>query len=417
MSKITWQICKQRLGLSQQFPLLPIHKLQGQARPSVVDVWLHASSAGELRLLVPLISELSQRCPQSKIHLTVMTNTAYYAVAKLFAKFRISYSCLPLDTPFCMQRLIKQLQPKVVMITEADHWPNLLQVAKKNKLPVWLINGRISKSSWQRFKTFPRTSRRLLNLYNHLFVKSELDYQRYLSLGVEESKLDLAGNMKFDAPLLHQTYRVATKAKLRERLGLDKDSFLFVAGSTRPPAEEKILIEAFSKLELKPGMVLALAPRHLKRTAKVKELLDKNGFTFCLYSTSQASGVQAVQGCKENYYMLIDEIGVLNELFTAADLAFVGGTMSNLGGHNILEPVWAGTPVLFGPDTANISDLADYVLSNQYGAQFKNPAELYNILKNFIDGRLKFKEKTKIDKQHSPSQKIVSYVLNRKIIL
>ena len=361
-----------------------------------VDLWLHAASAGEVQLLYPLIQFLRKKRPKIKIHLSVMTLAGYETAQRNFSFRAFSCACLPLDLKFLMQPLLRRLRPRVLVIAEGEHWPCLLQNAKAQKVPLLLVNGRISSQSYRRLKVFPSLCSFLFGHYTYLFLKSENDRKRYLNLQAAPQKAVVAGDLKFDAPL--QIRPPQEIAKIRRKLSLEKEDFMLVAGSTRPPKEEKILIDIFKRLKSKHSrkIKLVLAPRHLQRLASLKKLLSRQGLNFSLYSA---------QGPKKDC-ILVDQMGLLSGLYAAADLSFVGGTLSDTGGHNILEPVWAGTPVLFGPDVRNIPDLAEYIVKNNYGAQAANPMQLFSLIDQFISKRRSFKTKSKA-KQSSTAAQII----------
>ena len=367
------------------------------------DIWLHASSVGEVRLLFPLIAYLRSQKPQMEIHLSAFTWSGYDAAQKIYEKDKkISVSCLPLDVFFCMRRLTRRLRPRLLILTEGEHWYCLLREAKKQKIPAVLANGRISKKSFTYFRLFPYLSRHFLSHYAHFFFKSEQDRKRYLTLLPDHKKSMFIGDMKFDAPLTARSPSQVTE--MRRQLCLTKKDFLWLCVSTRPPNEEKILADTFLLLrEIYQNLRLVIAPRHLNRIPIVKKILEDKGLAFSLYSSKKRKS-----GC-----ILVDQIGVLQNFFPAANLAFVGGTMADTGGHNILEPVWAGTPVIFGPDTRNILDSAEYVVKKNYGSQFQSPQELFNLVKETISGRKKFQIKKTLDAKASVSRKIGSYLLKK----
>ena len=366
-----------------------------------VDLWLHAASAGEVQLLYPLIQFLRQKKSKIKIHLSVMTHAGYQTAQRNFAFKNFSCACLPLDIKLLMQPLLKRLKPRILVITEGEHWPCLLKNAQERKVPTLLINGRISASSYQRLRLFPSLCSFLFGSYDYFFLKSKDDRKRYLDLRVPAPRALVAGDLKFDAPL--QVRPAQELAKIRRKLDLKAKDFMFVAGSTRPPKEEKILIEIFKRLRSKHSrhIKLLLAPRHLQRLGSIKKLLSQQGLDFSLYNAP---------GPKKDC-ILVDQMGLLQKLYAAADLCFVGGTMSNTGGHNILEPVWAGTPVLFGPDVRNIPDLAEYIVKNNYGAQAADPQGLYSLADQYISRRRTFKTKDKTKQGSSASQVIGNTII------
>ncbi len=400
---VLFVLCGKKFWLERLGLRLPSHS---------VDLWFHASSLGEVQLLCPLITYLYKKKPTFKIHLSVFTLTGYNGAQAIYGKgtgkqkkqkntnFSLSY--LPFDIPLAMSRFVRKLHPQLVILTEGEHWYHLLRETKKQKIPISLVNGRISKRSYSYYRLFPRLSTHLFSHYDSLFLKSEQDKERYLNLGVDPKKIALTGDLKLDAPLKVQP--ASHTQKIRHKLGIKTKDFLWLCVSTRPPKEEKILIDVFLLLcEIEPNLKLVIAPRHLKRIPHVKSILKSVGLEFSLYS----------EGGKKTKCLLIDQMGVLQDFFLAANLAFVGGTMTNTGGHNILEPVWTGTPVVFGPDTSNISDLAKYITEKNYGAQIQDAQELYSLIKKVIRGKKKFKIKQSLITKNSSTQKIGQFLLKR----
>ena len=424
---------RERLSL-----ILPIHKC---------DIWIHASSVGEVKLLQSLLIKLFnvKEKRNLKIHLTVMTSGGYKTAEKFLKTFdflnsrNFTFSFVPIDLSFCIKRLINKLNPKLLLITESDHWYNLLNTSKQNQIPIVLINGRISNKSRDKFANLPSYAKKIFSCYDFMFFKSLQDQLKYLDFFIDAKKTKNVGDMKFDAPFFKPNIKI--KSEIITKLKLNNDSLILVAGSTRPPNEEIYLIDVYIKLKKNfPNLVLILAPRHLKRVNLIKDFCRERNVSYRLlnlsYSTkninsksvdskiieSKNINTKSIESkninSKKNIItntdcIIINSMGQLNYLYELANLSFVGGTMTNTGGHNILEPVWARTPVLFGPDTVNIPDLADYVLKNNFGAQVKNPTDLYNIAFNFFNKNLTFKIISQKNLKQNATEIISNYILSK----
>ncbi len=207
--------------------------------------------------------------------------------------------------------------------------------------------------------------------------------------------------MKFDAPMT--SIANERTAQIRRQAQVSPTEFLLVAGSTRP-GEEAILIDVFTALQNSfPTLKMIIAPRHLDRIGELKSLLDDRQIPFSVLG--QTTGDAAIT--------LIDRMGILNEVYAAGDLAFVGGTLVELGGHNILEPVWAGTPVVYGPHTTNVADAAEYIEERNYGIGTKSVGQLAELLEDVISGRKLFSVKTGNNLKSSPAAMVGEYVLSR----
>lgn len=353
------------------------------------DVWLHGASVGEVRLLSCLCNFLLAREPALKLHVSVMTRTGLATARSLLPG--VALSVIPLDVPRLMRRQIEQLRPRAIVCAEVEIWPALLGAAQARAVPVVLVNARLKDRSFRRFARFARTMRRLLGRYDRFFLRSAQDRERYLALGASEEACVLAGDMKFDAPAIDLD--PAIRDELRARLGCDPADFLFVCGSTRPDEEQQLAPGLRALLQKEPRLRVVIAPRHVERCNEVAAILTEAGLAARLYSEAEAqSGV--VRNTAQPQVVLVDALGVLGDLYSAGDAAFVGGTLTNTGGHNILEPVWRGRPVLFGPDVTNIGDAAAYVLEHGYGEQVADATALLTVLEHLMAGRVSYAVRT-----------------------
>jgi len=363
------------------------------------DIWIHASSVGEVKVISHLIRYLKESRPSVRIHLTAMTEQGVKTAESILSDpTTISY--FPLDTGAVIKRTLNKLNPSVIVIAETEIWPSLILRAKGREIPLVLVNGRMSPGGFKQYKRFSQATKQLLACYDRLFFKSETDRDLFAQLGVASEMSTVAGDMKFDAPLLH--YSAEELAVVRKHLGVAENDFLFVAGSTRP-GEEQLLLDAFNNAETRPGRLrLVVAPRHLERLDEIKTLLRTTNTAFSLYGGGDTTGV-----------ILVERMGILNELYAAADLAFVGGTLVDLGGHNIIEPVWAGTPVIFGPHTANVSEAVDYIMYHHYGQQIDSADNLASVLQQVVTGELSFTRKEEFDLESSATSIAGRYILER----
>ncbi len=388
--------------------------------PEQRDVWIHAASVGEVKLVRYLIDYLLGQDPNLQIHVTTMT-AAGQAMAETEFGGRVTLSYIPVDIPAPTARFLDALRPRVVVMAEAEFWPTLLRETSRRKLRLVLVNGRMSEKSHDRFLRYRGTLTRLLGAYEKFFFKSKTDLERFRSFGVEGERGVTGGDMKFDAPLPERDpERIRA---MREAVGAEAGDFLFVVGSTRPP-EEEIFASLFKELSRdesgatgagKGRFRMVLAPRHVNRTDDVRAILDKHEIDYSIFRApgegDSAAESSSGEPRKPGAMVLVDRIGVLGELFLAADLGFVGGTMSDTGGHNILEPVWAGTPVVFGPDIRNVGDLAEYILARDFGAQAATAEELRGIIRDFRNGKRRFALKTGAETGESPSALAGDYIL------
>ena len=225
--------------------------------------------------------------------------------------------------------------------------------------------------------------------------------EHLVQLGVDPAKGMVAGDMKFDAPLLERTKQKMTE--IRQRCGVADDAFILVAGSTRP-GEEAIIANSFIELRNDhPNLTMVIAPRHIERIDEIKALLEGKGIDFADFDDNQA----------KQRVVLVNRVGILNDLYLGANVSFVGGTLVDIGGHNVLEPVWAGSPVLFGPSVFNVKESVDYIMKNNFGAMVQSEEELVSLLKKMLSGDILYATKQSRDLDSSPTAAIGDYILEK----
>ncbi|MCM2273023.1 MAG: hypothetical protein NDJ18_10780 [candidate division Zixibacteria bacterium] len=376
-------------------------RLNTDSLPSA-DIWLHAASVGEVRVIGHLIDYLHDQAPAIRFHLTVMTR-AGYKTATMINGESTTVSYLPIDVPHLWARVLRQISPRIVVIAETEIWPNMLIALQSQGIPVVLVNGRLSEKAFGRYFALKELFKPLLAGYDHLFVKAKEDHGRFAQMGVLESQMTLAGDMKFDAPLIEAG--AEKRQATRRSLGVDDADFLLVAGSTRE-GEEKQLVEILLSLSGRfPRLRMVLVPRHIERAGEILEIIHQTGHAARLFEEQMD-----IPG---NSIIVVDKMGILIDLYAAADIAFVGGTLADVGGHNLLEPVWAGTPVLFGPSVANVQDAAEYILKHDFGTMTDSVDTLSATLEAILSGKRTFARKTRTDLAHSATATAGNYILKR----
>ena len=401
-----------RLGFGLVYPYGAYRAAQGdrmwRGRLGLVDlpecdVWLHAASVGESRVIGYLAEWLLEHDPKIRIHITIMTATGLAATESLFAEHaRVTFSHFPLDVRWPAARMLRRLQPKVLVLAETEIWPVFLEEAGSRGAKIILVNGRMSAKAFGRYKHVRGAMQRLLRLYDRFFFKTEEDRERYEAIGLPEGRYETAGDMKFDAPLM--ALPTAVRAELRHEIGVTDDQFLLVCGSTRP-GEEELLLSAFNRLlaDVDTPVRLVIAPRHIERADEVGAMIQQAGLSFDRYGEGQSA----------RPIILVDRMGLLTQLYQLADLAFVGGTLADIGGHNILEPVWAGTPVIYGPSLDNVREAAEYIEAHNYGARLDTAAEMADLVRAVITKKRTFARKSSADVDISATGRAGEYILRR----
>ncbi|HMS83224.1 MAG TPA: 3-deoxy-D-manno-octulosonic acid transferase [Nitrospira sp.] len=311
-------------------------------------VWIHAVSLGEVVAASPLVKALHDRHPEFRYIVTTVTETGREAVEQRL-KGVAEHRYAPLDFPWAVGRMIRHLQPILYLFVETELWPNLLWALHDHGAPSILVNGRLSSRSFGRqdvpiLRSFYRTVLRTLTL---CLMQSDRDRQRIVTLGAESSRAHVTGNIKFDQPLPE----VRPEEDLRGSFGLGGNEQLILAGSTHA-GEEELLASAYAQIiKAHPATVLMVAPRHIERAEKVEAMFREAGFT-----VQRRSMIREKQ--EGPRVIILDTRGELACAYREAVVAFVGGTLVPIGGHNLLEPAVWGTPVLFGPYTDHCAEVA-----------------------------------------------------------
>ncbi|MCJ7499371.1 3-deoxy-D-manno-octulosonic acid transferase, partial [bacterium] len=332
---------KRRLGLAQRFGGSPVMVEK--------TVWCHAVSVGEVRAVAPMLELLEEdEIARGRIVLSTVTVTGQ-ETAKRECSFVETIFYFPLDLPFVVDKTIRRVNPEIFITAETEIWPNFFAACFKRDIPVIVVNGRISDSSFARYLRFRWFFRPILQQVSLFLMQSEEDARRILELGARPETVKVTGNMKYD--------RVPEPVSLPEAVGRWAESgFMLVAGSTHA-GEEEVVLEAVRGLKGR-GILLALVPRHPERFDEVAGLLKKEGVPFTRYSDILKGN--AVDGD----VVLVDAMGVLDGFYALADVAFVGGSLVPVGGHNLLEPAMHGVPVLTGPQLHNFRDIAVTLVSS-----------------------------------------------------
>ena len=313
------------------------------ARPVI---WLHCVSVGETQAARPLVRGLRQHFSNHSLVVSTTTRTGHKLAAELFQNEADRVVYFPFDWRWTVRRSLKAIRPSAVLIMETEIWPRFLRECYMAKIPIAIVNGRLSPQSFRRYLWIKGFVARVLNCVDMAVMQSETDADRIRALGLDPARVFVSGNLKFDAGIITQDGVIATE--LRERFHLTNESQLILAASTHAP-EETVVLESFRELRknLTDKPRLMLAPRHPERFAEVASLLDKSGLSW----TSRTKPAQSTDtNCD---VILLDTIGELPAVYSLASVVFVGGSVVKRGGHNILEPAAAGTAIVTGAYTHN----------------------------------------------------------------
>jgi len=339
------------------------------------DIWIHAVSMGEANAATPLVHALLKRQPDFRILITTMTPTGSERVIKTFGK-SVSHCYAPYDYYFSVQRFLKQARPKILVLIETEIWPNMIHSCTAHSVPVVMLNVRLSKKSQRNYQRIAWLSRPTLRHIKKFGVQSDKHRRRLIDLGVQPSSIHKTGSMKFETQLSAGAREIAEA--VRHDWGHDR--LVIVAGSTHE-GEEKILLDIFQQLKTTHrDLLLVIAPRHPERFDGVLRLVTRSGFNLLRRTEQHGALPNSID------ILIADTLGELPVLYSAADIALVGGSLiRGLGGHNILEPCSVGVPVVFGPFMPNFEEISQLTTDSSAGIQVQNPRELQIKLSMLLD--------------------------------
>ena len=312
--------------------------------PAGEVIWVHAVSVGETRAAAPLVERILRERPAATILVTSMTATGRETGRALFRE-RVVFAWLPYDLPGAMRRFLAHYRPAFGLLMETELWPNLAAEAAVARVPLFLVNGRLSERSARRYERVGSLIRPLLRSLAGVAAQTPADAARLASLGA--SGVEVTGNLKFDVEPPASAHDLA--ARLRERFGRGRPVVL--AASTRD-GEEAMILAALARAPLPGDALLVIVPRHPQRFDDVAATLATRGIAHARRSESRPVDAAA-------RVVLGDSMGEMWGYYGAADVAFVGGSLLPLGGQNLIEAIAMGTPVLVGPHTFNFADAAE----------------------------------------------------------
>jgi 3-deoxy-D-manno-octulosonic-acid transferase len=354
---------RRRLGLYDGDPLVG-------AGPRV---WLHGASAGDILGLVPIIRELKSLRPDARVLVSAITDSGAAMAEQRLVRSKLAdyVTFLPYDLPFACKRAVAALRPDVLVLEYTELWPHLIRAASRAGTRLALTNGRISPGYLGRYRALFLIAGNLLQRFDLLLMRAEEEADRALALGAVRESVHVTGNTKFDA--LAVSVPDSEDSGLREALGLLPGEPVWVCGSTHEGEEERLLDVYASLRKEVPDLRLVIAPRYVERSARVLQLALDRGLAARL-RTSPAGRAPVV---------VLDSIGELVRAYQLATVVFVGGSFTDRGGQNILEPAACGKPVLFGPRMENFQDSVN-VLVGRGGLQVKDSAALLKLLRDLF---------------------------------
>lgn len=359
---------KERLGLS-----LPEELFKKNC------IWLHAASVGEVKSLVKIVEQLKKTNPKQVILITTSTS----AGKKEALKFNRNSILAPFDFYPVVSNFIYKLKPEFLLITETEIWPNMLEIAYKNHVRIFIINGKISKKTYIFYRFLKPLMTKIFKNVSHIFCQTKSDAHKFKNFLQDINKITVTGNIKYD--IMDTSLDKLPEINLFLKNLNWQESKIWTAGSTHT-GEAEIISDAYlmSKKE-NPNLKLVLAPRHTEMVKYVRDVLNKKGIKFILWSERNLKQFPPDTDC-----ILVNEMGWLNGFYYVSFAAFVGGTLVKKGGHNLLEPSSFSKPVLFGPHIESVKKVSRTLRKFGGGILVNSPQEIsekINLLlkdKNFL---------------------------------
>jgi 3-deoxy-D-manno-octulosonic-acid transferase len=357
---------KYRGGMTQKLGRLRkgVMKTIKGSRP----IWVHAVSVGEVMAAHPLIRELKKKYPHRKLILSTVTVTGNYTARRRVPEADAVFY-FPFDFPCIVRRVIQGINPQIVLVAETELWPNFFRELKRAGIPSAVINGRISPNSHRNYRKFKQFFSQVFDNVTLFCMQSDADAVRIKDIGADPEKVMVTGNLKFDQKLPAVTSAPVSIAPGKK---------VITAGSTHR-GEEAALLEVFKQLREKyPELLLIIAPRHPERFDEVEGLINKAGYD-CQRRTTLKGPLKDV--------LLLDTIGELRSFYSLCDIAFIGGSLVKVGGHNLLEPAAMKKPVIFSRYMFNFKEISEALLSAGGGVMVKDKAELYVQIDNLLSDK------------------------------
>jgi 3-deoxy-D-manno-octulosonic-acid transferase len=346
----------------------------GRVRRSVGPrpVWVHAVSVGEVQAAVPLIRRLRECFPALPVVVTTMTPTGSERVSQALSGL-VEHSYVPYDVPGAVRRFLGRVRPRLLILVETELWPNLIHFTARQATPVVLVNARLSARSAARYRWGGPLVRAMLTDLTAVACQAEPDARRFIRLGADPAVTQVTGNVKFEIKLSASLHEQA--AVLRRDWGVSRP--VWVAASTHEGEEEQAL-DALARLRKTfPDCLLVLVPRHPERFSRVGTLCRRSGYPIVLRSERRPCGPSTA-------VFLGDSMGELPLFYAASDVAFVGGSLVPVGGHNVVEPAALGVPVLFGPHTFNFESICAMVLEAGAGVLVEDSQTLAAAVSRYL---------------------------------
>jgi 3-deoxy-D-manno-octulosonic-acid transferase len=357
-------------GLTSQLAQLTPHS------PSAPTFWIHALSVGETTSALPLVREIRRTFPAARIFCSITTASGNQVAEQLLASHADLLLPAPIDLGPVVPFFIKAIRPDLFILVETDFWPHWLSCLARKKIPLVLVNGRISKQSWQRYQRCPFLFRSIFQTFTLLSMQTTTDAEKMVALGIETDKVITLGNLKFDTDLHRDSGNMgATPVSAKASRGFTPTAPLWICGSTHAGEEEPIFAVYKRLKSAVPELQLLIAPRNIERSKDILALGTACGVACRAWTTGDRQGGPV---------LILDTIGELAGCYSMAEVVFIGGTLVAEGGHNPLEAAGAGVPVLFGPHMEDFEEIAAELTQSGGALQVDSPESLHTAVQHIL---------------------------------
>lgn len=367
-------------------------------------IWIHSVSVGETVAAKSLIKPIKNKFPLKEIIVSTVTETGQQKAHQIIPEAKKTFY-YPLDFSWIIEKFLDKISPSMYLFLETELWPNFLLHAGRRGVPIFLINGKLSEKSFQKYLKFNFIFREPLNQISAFLMQTEHDAEKMRKLVGDDKKIFVTGNVKFDS--LPDTISKTEYDILIETLKIKGRTPIIVVGSTHA-GEETIFIELYKKLKTEmPNAVMLIVPRHPERFEEVAYSLEKNNINYFRYSN--------LEQCSSKYdILLVDKMGVLTKMFAAADIAIVGGSFVPVGGHNLLEPAVYSIPVITGPHTFSQKEIMR-VMNEENGCIIADKDNIFDIVTRLCRNENERKEwgiraRRAVDKNKGAAQRAIDII-------
>jgi 3-deoxy-D-manno-octulosonic-acid transferase len=345
-------------------------------------IWIHALSVGEVLSAQPLVKALRAAYPDVILIFSASTKTGEELALEVIKEEIDLFIPFPLDIYFVVRKFINCIRADLFILIETDFWPNFLHILQENNTPAILVNGRISQSSFDRYRRFHFIFLPMFKIFRFISMQTSADAQKMIELGVDAERVKALGNLKYDAVLPDTVGWDQDQRPIsfyRQQFGISPEKIVWIAGSTHS-GEEVAIFTAYKRLSLLfPNLFLVVAPRRIERGREIKDIAERLGLT-----VRQRTAPFHDEDFPGAPLLILDTMGELSRMYSFCDIAFIGGSLVPDGGHNPLEPAAFGKPILFGPYMDDFTEISSDLLEKDAAIVCHDENDIFEVLKKLL---------------------------------